>query len=322
MLIYLSVIFQFYFWYFYQNFIKSKIKKQKEECAIGKLLNPKTDYVFKRIFGHIGNEEITKDLLQSILDIKINSITVDHNTILEKDILDEKIGILDIKAVLNNNINCDIEVQVVDRHNIEKRLLFYWSKLYYQSISSGQDYEKLKKTIVILFSDYELDSLKEIPKFMTKWKIKEKDYTQFVLTDDLEICIIELPKFSKNKFMNSKTTLNNWLNFINNPEEPKMKDENKQVTKAREVLKEISSDAREIRLAELREKYIRDQKAIEDAGYYKGIEQGTKMEKIESEKKLLNQKIEIAKKLLNQNIDIKIISETTGLSIKEISKLK
>ena len=64
--------------------------------------------------------------------------------------------------------------------------------------------------------------------------------------------------------MNSKTTLNNWLNFINNPEEPKMKDENKQVTKAREVLKEISSDAREIRLAELREKYIRDQKAIED----------------------------------------------------------
>ena len=173
-----------------------------------------------------------------------------------------------------------------------------------------------------MFSDYELDSLKQIPKFMTKWKIKEKDYAQFVLTDDFEICIIELPKFSKNKSINSKLTLNNWLNFINNPEEPKMKDENKQITKAREVLKEISSDAREIRLAELREKYIRDQKAIEDAGYYKGIEQGTKMEKIESEKKLLNQKIEIAKKLLNQNIDIKIISETTGLSIKEISKLK
>ena len=53
-----------------------------------------------------------------------------------------------------------------------------------------------------------------------------------------------------------------------------------------------------------------------------GIEQGTKMAKIEAEKKLLNQKIEIAKKLLNQNIDIKIISETTGLSIKEINKLK
>lgn len=122
MLIYLSVIFQFYFWYFYQKFTKIKKIKRKKVCTIGKLLNPKTDYVFKRIFGHIGNEEITKDLLQSILDIKINSITVDHNTILEKDILDEKIGILDIKAVLNNNINCDIEVQVVDRHNIEKRL--------------------------------------------------------------------------------------------------------------------------------------------------------------------------------------------------------
>ena len=42
-----------------------------------------------------------------------------------------------------------------------------------------------------------------------------------------------------------------------------------------------------------------------------GIEQGTK-----------NAKIEIAKKLLNQNIDIKIISETTGLSVEDINKLK
>ena len=221
-------------------------------------------------------------------------------------------------------------MQIIDRQNIEKRLLFYWSKLYYQSISSGQNYEKLKKTIVILFSDYELNSLKQIPKFMTKWKIKEKDYAQFVLTDDFEICIIELPKFSKNKSINSKLTLNNWLNFINNPEEPKMKDENKQITKAREVLKEISSDAREIRLAELREKYIRDQKAIEDAGYYKGIKKrhwtrnknGKNWGREKIIESILNQKIEIAKKLLNQNIDIKIISETTGLSIKEINKLK
>ena len=42
-----------------------------------------------------------------------------------------------------------------------------------------------------------------------------------------------------------------------------------------------------------------------------GIEQGTK-----------NAKIEMAKKLLNQNVDIKIISETTGLSVEDINKLK
>lgn len=37
---------------------------------IGKLLNPKIDYVFRRIFGFKGNEDITAALLSSILKNK------------------------------------------------------------------------------------------------------------------------------------------------------------------------------------------------------------------------------------------------------------
>ena len=50
------------------------------------LLDPKVDYVFKRIFGHIGNEEITKDLLSAILGKEITSVELDRNPILEKDL--------------------------------------------------------------------------------------------------------------------------------------------------------------------------------------------------------------------------------------------
>ena len=46
----------------------------------------------------------------------------------------DKIGILDVRAIIDGKINCDIEVQVVDQRNIEKRILFYWSKLYIDSI--------------------------------------------------------------------------------------------------------------------------------------------------------------------------------------------
>ena len=90
---------------------------------IEKLLNPKSDYVFKRIFGHSGNEEITKGLLKAITKENIKKIELDSNPITEKDLLDDKVGILDIKATLNNNTNCDIEMQVVDKKNIEKRIL-------------------------------------------------------------------------------------------------------------------------------------------------------------------------------------------------------
>ena len=142
---------------------------------IAKLLDPKNDYVFKRIFGHIGNEEITKGLLQSIIPDKIDKIELDSNTITEKDLLDDKVGILDIKAKLNDgNVNCDIEMQVVDQKDIEKRILFYWSKMYIQTLKVGEDYENLKRCIVILITDYDLDKLKEIPEYVTKWKIREE----------------------------------------------------------------------------------------------------------------------------------------------------
>ena len=129
---------------------------------IDKLLDPKIDYVFKRIFGYIGNEEITKELISSIIQKEISDIELDNNPILEKDLLDDKVGILDIRAKIEDNINCDIEMQIVDRKNIEKRILYYWSKLYSMNLKSGKDYEELEKVIVILITDYEIDSLKEI----------------------------------------------------------------------------------------------------------------------------------------------------------------
>ena len=160
---------------------KSKIKNKtrKEGMFIKKLLDPKIDYVFKRIFGHVGNEDITEELISSIIRRKVSDLKLDNNPILEKDMLDDKIGILDIKAKIDNEINCDIEMQIVDRGNIEKRILYYWSKMYNGSIKSGKDYNELQKAMVILIADYEIDGLKEIKKYITKWNIREEESVKF-----------------------------------------------------------------------------------------------------------------------------------------------
>ena len=50
-----------------------------------------------------------------------------------------------------------------------------------------------------------------------------------------------------------------------------MQGESKEIEKARRVLEEMSQDKNERYLAELRQKYIMDQKAIEDTGYDKGF---------------------------------------------------
>ena len=193
--------------------------------------------------------------------------------------LDDKVGILDIKARIDKNINCDIEMQVVDQKNIEKRLLYYWSKMYEKSITSGKDYIELEKSIAILIIDFELDRTNKIEKYLTKWKIREEDYPEIILTDVMEIYIIELPKFKEYKTKSKNKMLNSWVEFIKNPEVNIMGEENKELKKAQKVLKEISQDEHERYLAELRQKYIMDQKAIEDAGYDKGFENGIRKEK-------------------------------------------
>ena len=179
-----------------------------------KLLDVKIDYVFKKIFGRKGNEDITKAFLSTILEDKITSISLDKNTILEKDFKEDKIGVVDISTVINGYINADIEMQVVNNKNIEKRILWYWSKLYSNGIKKGENYKILHRTIVILITNYELDVTKEIEKYFTKWSIREAEYTNVILTKDLEFFIIELPKLRKNK---TNTKLDKWVNFIERP---------------------------------------------------------------------------------------------------------
>ena len=283
---------------------------------IDKLLDPKIDYVFKRIFGYVGNEDITKGLISSIIQKEISNVELDNSTILEKDLLEDKVGILDIRAKIEDKINCNIEMQIVDRKNIEKRILYYWSKLYNMNLKVGKDYENLEKVIVILITDYEIDNLKEIEKYETKWNIREEEYQKVILTEVMEFYIIELPKYEKYKAKTKNEDLNRWIKFIKEPEVVEMGD-NKEIKKAKEVLEEISKDKRERYLAELREKYILD------AGYDKGLKDGMSQGKsLGVREGLVQGRKEIAKKLLNLNMSIEQIKEITGLTEEEIQKLK
>ena len=281
-----------------------------------KLLNPKNDYVFKRLFGSVGNETITKNLLSCILQQNITDVQLDCNPILEKNLLDDKVGILDIKAKIDNTTNVDIEMQVTDHKNIEKRILFYLSKMYTKTIKKSQDYNSLEKCIAILISNYNIDIIKNIPKYITKWNIREEEYQKIVLTDVMEIYIIEINKFKDYKEKSNHNSLNSWIEFIESPEVVDMS--NKEIQKAKKVLEEISQDEHEQYLAELREKYIMDQKAIEDAGYDKGLKAGIE----QGINQGINQRNkQIAKKMLNEEIDLDTISRITGLSIQELKNL-
>ena len=78
-----------------------------------------SDIVFKRVFSREGSEEILKSLLEAILDIEIKQVSV-KNPELPRNLYDNKAGILDVKVEIDENIICDIEMQVKDLKNISK----------------------------------------------------------------------------------------------------------------------------------------------------------------------------------------------------------
>ena len=292
-----------------------------------KTLSPKLDVVFQALFGEVGNESITKGFLETILERKIDSIDLSRNPILRREFKDEKLGVLDIIAKLDKDEICNIELQIVDKKNIIERILYYWSRLYSRQIKSGEDYKILQKAIVILITDFKIENLEELD-YHSRWKIMEdKQGKKIILTQKLEIDIIELPKIiGKEK---EQDNLLDWLYFLENPKSERVTEkmkENENLKEAVKKLDNLSEDEKMQRIADLRQKAIMDEKAIYEKGLEVGIEKGIQrgMEKgiekgiMEGSQK---EKIEIAKKMLELKIDKETIAEATGLTEQEIEKI-
>lgn len=160
----------------------------------------------------------------------------------------------------------------------------------------------------------DMENLEELD-YHSRWKIMEdKQGKKIILTQKLEIDIIELPKIiGKEK---EQDNLLDWLYFLENPKSERVTEkmkENENLKEAVKKLDNLSEDERMQRIADLRQKAIMDEKAIYEKGLEVGIEKGI-MEGSQKEK------IEIAKKMLDLKIDKETIAEATGLTEQEIEK--
>lgn len=278
------------------------------------------DYIFKKVFAKSGNEEILKDLLESVLEIKIQKVEV-KNPELPKDILDKKAGILDIKVEINENQICDVELQVANERNIEHRSVYYMGKLVAEQLNKREEYSKLKKTIVINllnFSYYKRNSYHQIA-HMKFEKTKEEEYVDLgyveedqIATEDIEMHFIEMPKLRKKKG-EKKTKLEQWLWLLIGEEEKieMASKENKEIKKALEILDEMSMNEKEW------EEY--QSRFMAELDYNSGIATARADGEKEGAK---NEKIEIAKKLLKIGMKLKQIEEVTGVTVEELENMK
>lgn len=239
-----------------------------------------------------------------------------RNIVLRKENPKDKMGILDILVKIDKEEYCNVEMQMIEKDHLIERILYYWSRIYGKNLKEREDYIELKRTIGVLIANFEMKKLKELG-YHSKWKIIEEKERKLILTEHLELHIIEIPKIYKIEENEEKEELVKWINFIEDPESKKVGEymkENEEMKEAKEKLEVMSEDEKMQILAELRLKAIRDEKAVERFGYKQGMEKGIKQGKKEGRK-------EMAKKMKEKGIDIKTIQEITNLTEKEIDVL-
>jgi predicted transposase/invertase (TIGR01784 family) len=258
--------------------------------------------------GEEGDEEQCLAFLNAVLGSKgvkpVNLIKILENRSFAAEIVGDKTSILDVRVESDTGEKYNIEVQLKNLYNMEKRTLRHWGLEYTKAISSGGDYANMPRVVTINIVNFDYIGLEDYHTCFHLWEDGHKDY---LLTDVLEIHFINMTKFRKVK---NKDIVNNslerWLTYFDKNTNEKVLEEvikmDSAIGKAQERFDFIIRDKEFLRAYDMREMAMSD--------WTTGINTA-KME----------EKIEIAKNLKRMGLPVAQIVEGTGLDLKTIESL-
>ena len=175
--------------------------------------NPMNDYLFKFVFGREERKRITLSFLNAVLGREGEDELTDiafADREFDPRFSEEKLSRLDIYGVVSDGSKINIEVQLVNYQNMEKRTLYYWSQMY-QSLRKGEDYENLTRSITINLLNFRLLPQENAHNMYGLYDIASGHR----LTEDLEIHFLEIPKFHV-KSVKEMKRLEKWLAYFSN----------------------------------------------------------------------------------------------------------
>lgn len=283
-------------------------------------INPKVDIAFKKLFGVEENKDLLISLINSIVSeedqVKDVILLNPHNP---QNFKNDKLSILDIKAEGHNKKKFNIEIQITDSADYDKRALYYWAKLYTEQLSSGEEYSRLNKAIGIHILNF--TSILESEKYHNTFHLTEKD-TGIKHFKHIELHTIELTKFSKDLdddfhqlLSKMKKTIDVWAAFLTKyslldqkqnelPEAPDYSN----LKKALNVISVMNFSDEERNSYEDHLKWLRDETSALNKKYEKGKAEGIK--------------IVVLNMLKTGKYTKDEIKDLAGMSIEEVEKIE
>ena len=281
-------------------------------------LDPTNDYVFKLLFSSPDSSPALRSLVEAVLQPKVPIDTIRVlNPILPGEDLDDHSVILDLSLKLKDGTSVDLEMQAKGHKAFRERALYYWAKLYTRKLRRGRNYDKLTKTVSVLFLGY--DEFKG-ERFHSTFKPQEI-HTREVFSDAMEIHTIELQKLpeppSPSSGPEGEAELVAWSRFFKASSEEEMRriaEGHPGMVRATEILDRLSEDEQVRELARRRELALVTRNIIADGGYREGMKKGEAKGRREGKKE--GRKLGKAEGLAQGRRDtIRIVCELRGIPL-------
>ena len=279
---------------------------------MSRYLNPRSDLVFKKIFGQ--RTDLLISFLNSLLplpeDGQIESLEyLSAEQIPTLPVL--KRTIVDVKCTDQKNRIFIVEMQLEWSSSFMERMLYGASQAYVKQLHKGEQYQYLKPVygLGLLVENFD----KESDEYYHHYKIVNVENTSRTIAG-LQFVFVELSKFKPKAFSEKKLQVL-WLRFLSeiNEQTSTVDPELLAVPEIREAI-ELSEEAaytkKELATYELYWDTVSLEKTL--------LSERESLGRIEGAAK---REIEIAKNLLAEGASIDMIIKVTGLSEAEIQAL-
>jgi predicted transposase/invertase (TIGR01784 family) len=281
-------------------------------------LSPRSDVVFKLLFGDERHIELLTDFLKSVL--RLPAEDYEEVTIVDPHLLREydsdKMSVLDVKVRTRSKKVIDVDIQILSVQGLRERIVYYSAKMVTEQIGSGDDYRSIKRVVSIIITDFVFVPENDV--YHNRYTLRDPE-TGSEFTDLLEVNTLELPKLPPTE---DGTERWNWMKFLSARSKEELimiAEKSPQVKKAVGRLMELSNDERARMLAESRQRMLWDIATRERAAREEGLHEGEQRGRQEGEQR---GRQEIARSMLADGMAPDLISKFTGLSIEEIEALR
>jgi predicted transposase/invertase (TIGR01784 family) len=185
--------------------------------------DPKTDFIFKRIFGSEPHKHLLIQLLNTLLELEGDRRIIDLTYLAPEQMVplpEMKLSIVDVKCVDERGTEYVVEMQLFNVKGFEERVVYNASKAFVMQLRSSEDYRHLADVVGVTICDFELwpeptePGAPAVP-MLSRWRMQEQ-HTGAKRLGQVQYVFLELPKYEGGP--HPRSFLDKWAYFFREAE--------------------------------------------------------------------------------------------------------